>query len=69
MTMESPNALVEYVRADSWHSADADTRFLVLHLISAAIVQLRERNGLPPFDDPLFGQPPNVFLILRELLR
>jgi len=24
---------------------------------------------LPPFDDPLFGQPPNVFLILRELLR
>jgi hypothetical protein len=69
MTMESANALVEHVRADGWHSADASTRFLVLHLIGAAIVQLREQSGLPPFDDPLFDQPPNVFLALREMLR
>jgi hypothetical protein len=69
MTMESANALVECVRADGWHSADTSTRFLVLHLIGAAIVQLREQSGLPPFDDPLFDQPPNVFLALREMLR
>jgi hypothetical protein len=69
MTMESANALVEHVRADGWTSTDASTRFLVLRLVGEAIMRLRERNGLPPFDDPLFDQPPNVFLILRELLR
>jgi hypothetical protein len=69
MTMESGQALIERIRVDNWPAADDATRFLVLRLASAAIVRLRERNGLPPFDDPLFDQPPNVFLILRELLR
>jgi hypothetical protein len=69
MTMESANTLVEHIRADGWHSADADTRLLVLRLIDTAIMQLRERNGMPPFDDPLFDQPPSVFLVLREMLK
>jgi hypothetical protein len=69
MTVESASTLIECVRAGAWHSADADTRFLVLHLVGAAIVRLREQNGMPPFDDPLFDQPPNVFLVLREMLR
>jgi len=69
MTMESANTLIEYVRADGWRSADADIRFLVLHLIGGAIMRLREYNGMPPFDDPLFDRPPNAFLVLREWLR
>jgi len=69
MTLESPATLVDVVRTGDWHSADADTRFLVLHLVGAAIWRLRELNGLPPFDDPLFNQPPNAFLTLREELR
>src|SRR5262249_8751004 len=69
MTMESSGALTEHVRDGNWQAADDDTRFLVLHLINAAIVRLRARPDLPPFDDPVFDRPPNAFLVLREMLR
>ena len=69
MTMESTTVLVEHVHTDGWNSTDANTRFLALHLIGGAIVRTRERAGLAPFDDPLFDQPPDAFLILREMLR
>jgi hypothetical protein len=67
-----PNAadmLLERVCGGPWRDADPDTRFLILALIDAAIVEMRERNGLPPFDDPVLPDDPlNVFLTLRELL-
>jgi hypothetical protein len=69
MTLESVGALIDRVRADDWPTADADTRFLVLHLVGVTIMHLRERAGLPSFDDPLFDQPPNAFLRLREILQ
>ena len=69
LTLETADALTQRVQADSWDAADEDTRSLVLHLIGAAIVRLRERGGLEPFDDPLFDQPPDTFLALRSLLR
>ena len=69
MTMESASALVERVRADDWPSADDDMRFLALRLVGEAIMRLRERSGLEPFDDPLFDRPPSAFLVLREMLR
>src|SRR5262249_56003932 len=65
MTMESASALVERVRADDWPSADDDMRFLALRLVGEAIMRLRERSGLEPFDDPLFDRPPSAFLVLR----
>jgi hypothetical protein len=68
-TMKSSSALIEHVRAGNWQTTDADTRFLALHLINAAIIQLREQQGLVPFDDPLPGAPPAAFLVIRELLR
>lgn len=71
MTLQSASELIELVRAGNWDAADRDTRFLVLDLVGNAIMRLRERHDLPPFDDPLSwtGAPPNAFLILREHLR
>jgi hypothetical protein len=44
-------------------------RFEILALVDAAIVRLRERSALTPFDDPLPHEPPNAFQIIKELLR
>ena len=68
-TMKCGDALIEHVRAGDWKAADGDTRFLVLHLVNAAIVRLREERGLAPFDDALPSEPPTAFQIIRELLR
>ena len=65
--LDDDERLVAHVRAGPWRSADTDTRFLILAAVDNAIVELRERSNLPPFDDPL-GNEPNVFLILREVL-
>src|SRR5262249_6192321 len=63
MTLRSAAELIG--RAREFQAVDADLRFQVLHLIDDAIVRLRERHKLLPFDDPLPGQPPNAFLIIR----
>ncbi len=67
-TMTSASALVKFVAAGPWIKADRNVRAEVLILLDAAIIAQRERLGLQPFDDALPGQPPNVFLILRESL-
>jgi hypothetical protein len=71
LSLDRGDELVKFVRAGGWQSADADTRYLVLRLASSAIVKLREKAGLPPFDDALpFGnEPPTVFQIIRGMLR
>jgi hypothetical protein len=61
--------LVEFVQADSWHSANADIRFLAMRLIGSRLASLSENAGLAPFDDPLPDEPPSVFLRIREWLR
>ena len=70
MSLDDGPQLVEFVRAGDWHYADADTRFEILSLINTAITALRERQGLPPFDD---GIPPDdeptAFLAIREAFR
>ena len=67
-TMTGPTALLDFIKAGPWCDADADVRFEILALVDAAIIQRRERMGLPPFDDALPHQSPNTFLILREQL-
>ena len=62
-------ALIDHVRAEDWHSTDADTRFLALCIVSEAIMRLRKRAGLPEIDDGLPGERPNAFVIIREILR
>jgi hypothetical protein len=68
MTLQDGAALLAHVRLDDWLEADRDARADALSIISARIVHLRERAGLPPFDDPLPGDRDNVFLTLRKML-
>ena len=68
MTLKSAAALIEHARAGPWQNADSDVRFLALHMINEAIVQLREQHGLPPFDDNLPGQPENAFRRVKRIL-
>lgn len=67
MTFEDGEELL--IRAETWKDADEDTRFQVLSLIDGAICQMREKAGLEFADDALPGEEPNVFLIVREMLR
>jgi hypothetical protein len=71
MKIGDADALVAAVKAGPWREADADTRHEILCLIDHAIIALRERNDLPPFDDPLpfADEPLTVFQIIREHLR
>ena len=68
MTLDQGAALIELIKGGPWRHAAAETRFEVLVLIDTAIVGLRTRCGLPPFDDALPGDRPNVFLHIREVL-
>jgi hypothetical protein len=68
--MESDeHGLIEHVQSGPWRDADADARFLVLVLVDAAVIRLRERAGLVPFDDPLHDEESNTFLTIRKLLQ
>jgi hypothetical protein len=68
LSLTSGPELIELVRHGPWYGADSDTRFQVLRLIDMALVQLRERHGLPPFNDALPDEPPTVFQIIRAEL-
>jgi hypothetical protein len=63
--------LIAAIRSGPWASADRDTGHEIFALIDTAIIRLRERNDLPPFDDsvPFSGRPLTVFEIVREALR
>jgi hypothetical protein len=67
MALDQGSELIALVERGPWRTADADTRFVVLHLIDGSIARLRERHGLAPFDDSL-DDDLTVFQILREVL-
>jgi hypothetical protein len=69
MGPHSEPKLLERVRSGPWCDTDEDTRFLILVIVDAALVRMRERQSMPPFDDPLPGEASNAFLELREWLR
>jgi hypothetical protein len=68
LELSSAAALLAFIRRSDWSSVSYDTRLVVLHEINDRITRMRERHGLPPFDDPLPGQPDNVFRIVRAVL-
>jgi hypothetical protein len=71
MKITDGGKLIAAVKAGPWASADSDTKFEILRLVDTAIVRLRERNDLAPFDDavPFTDRPLTVFQIIREALR
>ena len=58
--------LLPFIKSGPWLQAPKDIKFLVLTLISAQLVKLREQQELPPFDDPLPYQPLSPFLLIRN---
>jgi len=69
MDITTAPELIEAVRNSVWLSdTDQATKNEALWLIDSAIMRLRIKEGLSPFDDPLMGEEPNAFLIIRKLL-
>jgi hypothetical protein len=68
MTLADGAALIAHVQDEGWLDCDCEARADALSIIGTRITHLRERAGLPPFDDPLPGERDNVFLTIRKLL-
>ena len=69
LTMESSGDLVDYIeRADWLINADAHSRITILSYIDNAIIRLRIRHGLSPFDDALDDEDLTAFQIIRKIL-
>jgi hypothetical protein len=69
MSPDDHRALLEYVGNvvdEQLHDLDP-ARVQGRARLCAMLTRCRQLTELD--DDPLFGEPPNVFLILRELLR
>jgi hypothetical protein len=60
--------LLNFIEAQDWASIDAETRLIALHEINVAITRLREHSGMVPIDDPLPGQPENLFRRIKQTL-
>jgi hypothetical protein len=69
MGLHDGAALIRLVERGQWRSADRDTRLEILSLIDGAISTLREKQGMPPFDDALPDELANVFLVIREAVQ
>ena len=66
--LREARALLNFIEAQDWTAIDAETRLIVLHEINTAIMRLRERNDMVPIDDPLPGQPENLFRRIKQTL-
>lgn len=66
-SLTSANGLVRHIRQADWIKRCTDhQRAVLLSIINAKITRLRQMNGRPPIDDAIFGEPKNLFLVIRE---
>jgi hypothetical protein len=75
LDLEDGEELVDMIRRHRWCEADEGTRAIILHEINWVIAAVRERYGMPPFDDslPSFSdeqpdEPPTLFETIRRHL-
>jgi hypothetical protein len=68
MTVRDAPALISIVNRGQWQRTDPETRFEVLALVDAHIIELREAHGWLPFDDGLTEDEPTAFQQIRDLL-
>lgn len=69
MRLSSAPALIEQIEQADWiHRLSDGDKHDLLGVISTRITGLRLRNGLPPFDDGLPGDPPKAFEQIKELM-
>lgn len=69
MTIDDSAALIDLVKRSGLKSADVNTRWVALRMVTNGIAHVRAVNGYPPFDDSLPGEPPTTFEIIRAELR
>lgn len=58
--------LVDHLQKGWVKQLNAHERQTVLGMISRRIMLIRERDGRPTFDDPMPGEPDNLFIICRK---
>jgi hypothetical protein len=67
LTETSAPALMSYLAKSNWFlHADYTSRMDVLSMVHDAIIRFRIRAGMTPFDDPMWDEPPNAYLIIRK---
>ena len=67
MTLQAGPELIALIKKQPWSYVDSEDRFCILRHIDLKIVELRERHGLPPFDNPI-GDGLNVSLTIKKLI-
>jgi hypothetical protein len=70
MSITSAPALVKFIERAAWvRNAPVDVRHQVLSIVGRGILLLREREGLPPFDDGMMDDDvPTAFAQVKALL-
>lgn len=67
--IDDAEILVVQVERATWlRTAEIDFRRLALDVIADRIIKIREKAGLAPFEDPLPGEPDDVFRTVKRLL-
>ena len=61
-------ALIELIQARDWSTVGIDAKLVLLHELNTAIERVRRKLGLAPIDDPLPGQPDNLYRIIKAIL-
>ena len=68
LELNSAATLLACIQRTDWSAISYDVRLTILHQINRTITRLRERNGMVAIDDPLPGQPDNVFRRIKQML-
>jgi hypothetical protein len=69
MRLDRAPELIRYVQRSAWiRSLSLDDRHILLGMIGRSITKLREKNGLQPFDDGLWKDPPKAYERVRALM-
>jgi hypothetical protein len=65
---DSARELVIYLREAWVLGLTRQQQMVVIGMIDDRIALKRQMDGRPPFDDPLMGEPDNLFLICRKAI-
>ena len=70
LSPDNTTEFVGYVAKQRWLlEAEISIRRLALSYLANRLIRMRLEQGLPPIDDSLPGEPDNLFITIRTLLR
>jgi len=70
LSPDNTNEFVGYIAKQRWLlEAEISIRRLALEFLDNRLIRMRLEQGLPPIDDSLPGEPDNLFITVRTLLR